>query len=336
MFQQQARILNTFFMMADAICVILAAYAAHFARATLIDRPFNMQSEVFIGSILLVMTVNNFAMSGQYMYGDRRPVLVSELLWPLFKAIVVDFAVLSTAIVLFRQVTYSRAFLIFFLGFTLVFIIIQRLLAHLYLRYKSKTGFNLHNILIVGSQERAKVVAEIFEKQLSWGHKVVGRLSLQMFPDQCQDCLGPVEKLGEILRKHQIDEVVFAVDGDKSIDLSRHLQTCRKMGIQLRILPSLWGKGEGTLSVEYLQRVPFLTINASNINASGLLYKRMLDIVGSLVGSFIFLLMYPLVAIAIKMDSPGPVLFKQKTRRPARPGVQSVQVQIDVQRRRGA
>jgi hypothetical protein len=95
MFQQQARILNTFFMMADAICVILAAYAAHFARATLIDRPFNMQSEVFIGSILLVMTVNNFAMSGQYMYGDRRPVLVSELLWPLFKASAADRSFIS-------------------------------------------------------------------------------------------------------------------------------------------------------------------------------------------------------------------------------------------------
>jgi hypothetical protein len=156
------------------------------------------------------------------------------------------------------------------------------------------------------------VVTEIFAKQLSWGHKVAGRLSLQTLPDECADCIGSVDRLAEVLRSKEIDEVVFAVNGNKSIDISEYLQICSKMGIQVRILPSLWSEGKATLSVEYCQNVPFLTINAININASGLLYKRLLDIIGSLVGTAIFLIMFPFVAIAIKMDSEGPVIFKQK------------------------
>jgi lipopolysaccharide/colanic/teichoic acid biosynthesis glycosyltransferase len=42
------------------------------------------------------------------------------------------------------------------------------------------------------------------------------------------------------------------------------------------------------------------------------LYKRILDILGGVVGCFILLLMYPFVAVAVKLDSPGPVIFKQK------------------------
>ena len=53
-------------------------------------------------------------------------------------------------------------------------------------------------------------------------------------------------------------------------------------------------------------------MRTSNFNAAGLLYKRLLDIAGGLVGVLLFLLMYPFVALAIKLDTPGPVLFKQK------------------------
>jgi lipopolysaccharide/colanic/teichoic acid biosynthesis glycosyltransferase len=50
----------------------------------------------------------------------------------------------------------------------------------------------------------------------------------------------------------------------------------------------------------------------SNFNAAGLLYKRVLDLVGGFVGTLVVLIIYPFVAAAIKLDSPGPVFFKQK------------------------
>ena len=61
-----------------------------------------------------------------------------------------------------------------------------------------------------------------------------------------------------------------------------------------------------------LPGVPFIAIRTTNFNAAGLLYKRVIDIVGGIFGTLIFALMYPIVAVVIKFDSKGPVLFKQK------------------------
>ena len=199
--------------------------------------------------------------------------------------------------------------MLIFASFSYIFIIVQRVLVNSYLRRKSKNGFQLHKILIVGSPERAKIVSDIFEKQLSWGHVVLGRLSLTTEGNKCSDCIGTLEKLPNVLRHNEVDEVVFAFDGDKSIDLSKYLHLCQKMGIQVRILPSLWTKSDFNLSFEHCQRVPFLTIKSGNINATGLMYKRAMDIAGGLMGTLIFLIMYPFASLAIKFDSKGPVIF---------------------------
>jgi exopolysaccharide biosynthesis polyprenyl glycosylphosphotransferase len=141
---------------------------------------------------------------------------------------------------------------------------------------------------------------------------VIGRLSPSNELDACSDCLGPLEKMPDVLRHSEVDEVVFAFDSDKSIDLSEYLHLCRKMGIQVRILPSLWKEYDTNLSFEHCQHVPFITIKAGNISATGLLYKRAMDIVGGLIGTLIFLIMYPFISVAIKLDSKGPVIFQQK------------------------
>jgi exopolysaccharide biosynthesis polyprenyl glycosylphosphotransferase len=233
-------------------------------------------------------------------------------MWPVLKSVVVSFAFLSTAIVLFKEIHYSRMFLLFFAFFSYIFMIVQRVLVNSYLRRKSKNGFQLHKILIVGSPERSKIVSDIFEKQLSWGHIVLGRISLTAEDDNSSDCIGTLEKLPNVIRYNEVDEVVFAFDGDKSIDLSEYLHLCQKMGVQVRILPSLWKKSNFNLSFEHCQRVPFLTIKSGNISATGLMYKRTMDIVGGLIGALFFLAMYPFVSLAIKLDSKGPVVFKQK------------------------
>ena len=141
---------------------------------------------------------------------------------------------------------------------------------------------------------------------------MIGRLSIAPETTEYSDIIGSLEKFPEILRHNEIDEVVFAFDSDKSIDLSYYLHLCRRMGIQVRILPSLWKEEDTSLSFEHCQKVPFMTIKVGNINATGLFYKRATDIIGGLIGTILFLVLYPFIGIAIKLESKGPVIFKQK------------------------
>jgi exopolysaccharide biosynthesis polyprenyl glycosylphosphotransferase len=193
-----------------------------------------------------------------------------------------------------------------------VSILLVRVGSRLYLDQWAPKGFNVSRILIVGDQKRAECVERILRDQISWGHEIVGRLGIKDEEVKASDVLGLLDDLPRILKRHFIDEVVFSVAGDRSVNLEKHLAYCHKIGMPVRILPAMWHNRGCFLSMEMCQGVPFLTMRTTNFNATGLLYKRMLDLIGGSVGVILLLLMYPFVALAIKKDSPGPVLFKQK------------------------
>jgi exopolysaccharide biosynthesis polyprenyl glycosylphosphotransferase len=298
-------------MIFDAICIIISAYAAYFLRKAY-EPGFSLPSDAFTASILIIVIANNYFMGYFKLYSDQKFKSQWHLMSSILKSIALDFTILGACIFMFKLTKYSRGFLLFFATLTFLSIYIQRLLTYSYVDKNAKNKFSSYNILIVGPVERSHLVKELLEKQLSWGHKVIGRLSLH--PEICEDgdCLGPLERLPEILRNQEVDEVVFALNGDKSFTLSEYLYECRRIGVRVRILPSLWQAGDTNISVEQCQTVPFITIKTANFNATGLLYKRIMDIGGGLLGTLLFCIMYPFVAIAIKLDSCGPVIFRQK------------------------
>jgi exopolysaccharide biosynthesis polyprenyl glycosylphosphotransferase len=316
MFQQQVQIINFILMLMDALCVILAGYFSFYTRMFIAKGRFTMESYSFVASVLVIMVVNNYTMGTFNLYSDKKNLSYSNLAAPIFKAVVTSFFVLSSLIVLFRDFfileDYSRGFLIAY-GISCFFLLlIQRIVSHMYINRSSKNIFSLHSILIVGNKERGQIIHNLLANQLSWGHKVVGRVSIE--EETCQDgnCIGSINELSEILRTKNIDEVVFALNGDRSLNLHGYLQICRRMGVLVRILPSLWDKDDGSISVERCQTVPFLTIKTDNLNATGQLYKRIMDICGGFIGTILLVFIYPIIGLIIKLDSAGPIIYKQK------------------------
>ena len=312
MLQQQVYVLNAILMALDAMCVVAAGYAAYYVQYYLSGGLWSMDTNAFVASVVLVMFLNNYVLGKFDLYSDRKLLSHLSLIWNIFKGVVVDFVILSTGIFLFRQLDYSRAFLILFAALSFTFIVSQRILSHIYINRVSKNGFNVRKILVVGNQDRAKIVSDVLESQLSWGHEIVGRVAIQKKESSTEISFENTEGFSGVLRDNAIDEVIFAIDKDRSVDLSSYLDICKKMGVPARILPALWKPSSPDLSVEKCQDVPFLTIQGDNFNATGLFYKRILDLAGGLIGTLGFVIMYPFVGAAIKLDSPGPVLFKQQ------------------------
>lgn len=316
MFQQQVQIINFVLMLMDALCVIIAGYFALYARVFLSEGIFSMEPNSFVASVLVIMVVNNYSMGKFNLYSDKKNPSSSNLAAPIFKATISSFLILSSLIFLFRQffkqADYSRGFLLVFAASCFFLLLIQRIGSHLYINRSSKNIFSLHSILIVGNKERGQIVQNLLANQLSWGHKVVGRVSIEN--EVCFDanCVGGIHDLSDILRAKNIDEVVFAMDGDRSLNLPEYLQICRQMGVLVRILPSLWSQDDSSISVERCQTVPFLTIKTDNLNATGQLYKRIMDIGGGILGTVMFLIMYPIIGLMIRIDSPGPIIYRQK------------------------
>ncbi len=311
MLKQQVIIINNILLIADALCVIAAGYGAFYWSYIASGGIVPIDSMVFSFTILTLMFINSYTMGKFGLYSEVKPKTYLNLAWSVFKAVFLDFSFLSAGLYFFKDLDYSREFVAYCAVLTLLLTLICRIFVQVYLEKFSIKGFNVSRILIVGDARRSEQVARVLTDQVSWGHQIVGRLRVRDESAASDKALGAIHDLPTMVTQHAIDEVVFAVSGDRSVDLEPHLDFCYKVGIPVRILPGLWNSKEYLLGMEICQGVPFLTMRAAPFNASGMLYKRILDLVGGLVGTLIFLLIYPAVAIAIKMDSAGPVLFKQ-------------------------
>jgi len=302
MFSQQVRVINNLFMLLDAVCILIAGYLSYLLRKNFLSTGhWDIGFEQFLFSILLVIVVNNYVMGKVGLYSDRKISNYTQIPFSVFKAIFIDFIILGAAIFLLKKVQYSRVFFGCFAILSYILIVLERFLVQYYFHKLASKRLHARNLVIVGDEKRGKIVADALEKQLSWGHRILKHLSVD-----------EIKNLPDILVKYPVDEVVFALSGDKNLNLSYYLDLCRKMGVEARILPALWSPENPAFNVETIQGIPFLTIGVTRINATGMLYKKILDLIVGSVGTILFFLMYPFVAIAIKMDSPGPVLFKQK------------------------
>ena len=318
MYREQAFIIIRILIFLDAVCTILAGYGAYYWRSTLLtSRPWSMDSKIFALSILVIMVVNNYAANKLELYSDKKLKSYLNLIWKILKLVFFDFVVLGCVIFVIKEKAYSRAFAMYFASLLFMLLICYRLAVYRYVNNKNGNRFGAKNILVIGGLERAQKVIDAVENQISWGINIVNPVTIcHKIPSSCQNgiALSPefIHELPRILEQGEIDEVIFAVGGDASVDLKDYINMVRQMGIEARILPSLWDLGSNRVQVEQFQGIPFLALQVNNFNAAGLFYKRILDIAGGLVGSFIFLAVYPFIAIAIKLDSPGPVLFKQE------------------------
>lgn len=311
MLQQEVYIITTLLMALDGVCVIAAGYTAYYLRRLQGGWLWSMEMWVFTLSVLIVMVINNYTMGKLQLYGDKRPSGYFNLYSAIAKALLPPFGILIFAIFALQQKEYSRLFLIYFASLSFVFLAFVRTVVIIYFDTYAGRRFNRHQILLVGDSQTGNNVMEMLKSQLSWGHEIVGRLSVDCERGETLETLGSIDNLADIIKGHTIDEVVFAINGHRGVDLLPHIEICKKMGVFIRILPSLWCTESRHFSFDICQHVPFLTIGAHNFNATGILYKRLLDILGGLVGTLLLLFMFPFVGAAIKMDSPGPVLFKQ-------------------------
>jgi exopolysaccharide biosynthesis polyprenyl glycosylphosphotransferase len=317
MYAQQVAFLINVLMLVEGILVILAGYFAYYLRWFQGEYMWSMDGSLFLGSVLFLMFVHNF-ISGRFgLYTDRRAPSQWFIVQRLFLVVILDFSLLSVGYFLLHQKGVSRLFIGNYALILFSLLLIERWILEIVLQKRQQQGYNALRILLVGSDQRAETIVSALENQRSWGHKIIGYLmarpasstSIQSIP-----CLGSLEDMRGVLTKNAVDEVIFALPrAEKNVDISAYIELCEKMGIAFRIVPGMFDpEAEGIVHVESIQHIPTLVVNLIRINATGMLYKRVLDIGLGMAGTLVFTLLYPVVGLAIKLDSKGPVLFRQK------------------------
>jgi exopolysaccharide biosynthesis polyprenyl glycosylphosphotransferase len=316
MYKQQVNLLLNTLMLLEGGLVIVTGYLAYYFRWILGDYLWDMPKDIFIFSLLFLMFVNNFLIGKAGMYSEQRPKSFLSVFQKLVLVVFLEFALLSLAYFFFK-LNISRLFIGIYASILLFSLLLERGIIEILLSLRQKNGFSVRQIVLVGTDKRAKHVLQAIYNQRSWGHRVIGCLTVS--PQESSviteiPCLGSLSHFETVLNEKTVDEVVFVLPSEcKDIDLKHYMRLCQEIGVTYRIVPSMYTlDNEDCFIVENIQNIPSLTLSSSRINASGLIYKRILDFITGLLGCIILGFMYPYIALAIKFDSNGPVLFKQK------------------------
>jgi exopolysaccharide biosynthesis polyprenyl glycosylphosphotransferase len=115
----------------------------------------------------------------------------------------------------------------------------------------------------------------------------------------------------EVIAAHGIDRVIVSAEGVEDEELLDLISVCRAQGVKICALPSLASMMGPAATVDQLEGITLIGINTPSLARSNRYFKRALDIVGA---SLLLLLTAPawiVAAVAIKLDSPGPILFRQ-------------------------
>lgn len=124
--------------------------------------------------------------------------------------------------------------------------------------------------------------------------------------------LGCLEDLEELIRTHNLDQIyIIQKNGDELPFTQQYVDMCIDMGVTVRLIVDFYKRRKANSYVSTVGTYPIITYHTVSLNSYEQIIKRATDIAGGLVGIILSFPIMLITAIAIKLDSPGPVIFKQ-------------------------
>lgn len=200
-----------------------------------------------------------------------------------------------------------------FVALTTVVIILPKWVVYGFLQLVRERGHNTHNVCVIGSWEKAEELAQQFSQSPAWGLRVTtvgtgssGQRTFGAFPSR-----EPLaDSLRDVLTTEVVDEIFVAVPVEDLAAEEVTIQVCREFGLESRILLSLASDLNGT--GENLARKVGIPASGIASDETRLGLKRAFDLLAGLALMVIVSPLLLLLAIVVKLSSPGPVLFRQK------------------------
>ncbi|MCX7735124.1 MAG: sugar transferase [Candidatus Kapabacteria bacterium] len=172
--------------------------------------------------------------------------------------------------------------------------------------------------IIIGSKEKALELYQKTENSPSWGYKVIGYISVEnngsidLNNQNSLRYLGNINKLDELLDELLPQEVLITTDSPNRQFLLKIASICSEKNIIVKIVPDLYDIFMGQVRTLPVYGIPLIEITTEILKPWERIIKRFIDIIFSLLVLVLGIPLWILIAIIIKLESKGPILYKQE------------------------
>jgi exopolysaccharide biosynthesis polyprenyl glycosylphosphotransferase len=222
---------------------------------------------------------------------------------------------LTGSLYLVRAEDIPRALVTLTLLMVTIALCVRRLIYRTLLYRRFERGQDTRNVLIVGTSPEAHALRHHLESIRHLGYTFKGFID---FPGTASrmmslssDVVGTLDTLFQHARMQFVDEILFTMPCERRVVLDV-LEKARQHGVDLRVVPDLYEGLAWNTPIEYIGQFPTIPLHRGHVPELGLVVKRVLDFVFS---GLLLLLLAPfllLIAVAIKLESPGPVFYSSE------------------------
>jgi exopolysaccharide biosynthesis polyprenyl glycosylphosphotransferase len=208
----------------------------------------------------------------------------------------------------------SRLFMGIYFTLAFLFLALDRVAIRLVARSLRRRGYNTRRYAVAGSGPLAREIVRTMAAHPEWGFEFAGFV-VDGAPPEALDSrkiLGTLDELERLLKRATLDEVIFVVPRERLDAIEDMVLACEERGVSARVCVDLFATRIATREVEDLDGIPLLSLSSVPSDGFALAAKRALDLVLSVTALVLLSPLLLAVAIAIRLESPGPVVFRQR------------------------
>ena len=271
----------------------------------------NTFSQLLIGIIFVLTLIYTRS------YEKHASVVNIRELKNLVRGIILSMGILIILTFFVRNVQVGRTHIFYFTFLAMILIGIERYLFDKIYTFLSKKGLSAKKVLIFGAGTVGKRLAVSLEKYPRYGYLPVGFLDDKTDHPNVKvgnplSILGTSDDLEYLVDKHEVDELILAIPSASSSRYEDLINRCNAISLPYKYVPRLHDIAIQKVRAEQIDGIPFFGTKHLQYSPVNSLVKRIFDIVFSIFSLVLLLPLLSIIAIAIKLDSFGPVFFRQK------------------------
>jgi len=250
------------------------------------------------------------------MYTPKRAQSVETEIVNVCKANSMGAIAFMVALTAFKIPDFSRGLIGIFFCTNIILTLLVRCLIRYILRSFRKKGYNLKYILLVGYSRAAEEYINRINANPQWGYVIRGILDNHVPRGTAYrgvKVIGTIDNLTGILPVSVLDEIAVTLSLADYDHLEEIVALCEKSGVHTKFIPDYNSLIPNKPYTEDLMGLPLINIRYVPLsNTLNAVAKRIVDIVGSFCGIVVLSPLLLVIAIAVKVTSKGPVIFKQE------------------------
>jgi exopolysaccharide biosynthesis polyprenyl glycosylphosphotransferase len=305
----------------DVLLINSAFLVAYWVRYDLqlfrsVDPANNVPYSVYLPMMGLLTAVFLLAARREGAYDVRKGRPLLDDVYAVINATTTAIMLLVVLVFFYRRLFYSRIIFIYAGLMIIVLLGLARLVRNLVLARLRQAGQGVDRVLIIGAGEVGRTVIRNLIAQPELGYRVVGFLDDD--PAKSTSDIGPIRAFGsldylpQVLQENLIDQVIITLPWQYHRKVVRLVADAEQYGVRARVVPDLFQLSLGGVDVEAINGIPLISIKGTTLTGFNLTLKRIVDVAVSGTALALFSPCWLLISAAIKIDSGGPVLFRQE------------------------